>query len=286
MDKSSSIYVHGHRGFVGSAVVKELERKGYANWNVWNKADFVFNCAVYMGDDRCRVKVIAENLKIQRQIFEKAHYNGAKLLNIASSSVYPIDGKQPYTEDMVGTGKTDPAWPYAIAKIAGIELARAYRKQYGCNFITTIPCGMYGPGMRQGVVLDLIKKFCESGGKPVELKGDGSEKREFLYVDDFASAAVMLMEEYSFDDLHEGVVNIGYGKEYSIRNLASLIKMWALSESTIMYDEKSNGVASRLMDSSLMNQLGWISSTPLTEGIKKTYRWYLENRPCDKSGKN
>ena len=275
MNKDSRILVTGNTGMIGTAVSNELVHKGYILCA--SAPTHIINCAGHISNDS--VETIDRNYKIQSNIFRFAVANGVKkLLNIASSSVYPVNGRQPYTENQVGTGKTDPNWPYAIAKIAGIELCRAYHKQYGCDFMTVIPCSIYGPHSRRGVILDLINNFYESNGKQVEIKGSDLTRREFLCVDDFAKAVVMLMEKYNYKNLHDGVVNVGFGNDNTIGLLAMLIRSVVMPDAKYGFDNTDVGVRSRLMDSSLINRLGWKPETQLLEGIKKTYRWYLAYR--------
>ena len=300
MKKNSRIYVSGHTGLVGSAIVRELERRGYNNilknpksdlrnpFGIY--ADYVFNCAAHAGGILEAInkpaEMLRDNLLIQTNIIDACQQAGVKkLLNLGSSCVYPVDGQQPYTEEQLGTGKTDENWSYAIAKLAGIELCRAYNRQYGCNFMTAIPCNLYGPNdnfdLEQAHVIPaLIRKFYEANDKQVEVWGDGTSKREFLYVDDFAKAAIMLMGMYNYEDLYGGVVNVGSGEEITINDLCETISDVTKNYCSIKHVlDKPAGIPSRLMDSCGMLDLGWVGpETSLKEGIEKTYRWYLAYR--------
>ena len=189
--------------------------------------------------------------------------------------------EQTYREEQLGTGKTDENWSYAVAKLAGIELCRAYHKQYGCNFMTAIPCNMYGPNDNFGdnghVIPMLIRKFATE--KDVHVWGDGMAKREFLYSDDFAECAVMLMEKCNYEDLYDGVINVGSEREVKIWQLCEIIDNFVRSSSRGSYyfkgeDDKPSGVPSKLMDSSRIRKFGWKPRTSLGRGIKQTYEWY------------
>jgi len=299
MKKDSRIYVAGHSGLVGSAVFRELKRKGYTNIagyrvNLTNRwatytlfekelPEYVFNCAAHAGGIMEAInkpaEMLIDNLYIQANLTEACKdFRVKKLLNIGSSCIYPVDGEQPYREEQLGTGKTDENWSYAIAKLAGIELCRAYHKQYGCNFMTAIPCNMYGPNDNFGdnghVIPMLIRKFHEAD-KPVDMWGDGNARREFLYSDDFAECAVMLMEKYNYDDLCDGVINVGTDSEYPIAFVTFVISRIVNMGVRFVEDKtKPSGVKSKLMDSSRIRKLGWEPKTPLYEGVKKTYEWY------------
>ena len=237
-------------------------------------------------------EMLLDNMLIQANLTEACkEFNVKKFLNIGSSCIYPVDGEQPYREEQLGTGKTDENWSYAVAKLAGIELCRSYYKQYGCNFMSAIPCNLYGPNDNFGdnghVIPMLIRKFSQYNGEPIEIWGDGRAFREFLYVDDFAECAVMLMESYGYSDLYDGVINIGHGKHVSIDMLMKTIGNIILKNDYEYYytSKKPFGVASKLMDISRWKELSkeyedsdeWQPKTSLQEGIKKTYSWFKEN---------
>lgn len=311
MKKNSKILVLGSTGLVGSAVVRELQRRGYRdvftpsskrpdlrNYENTFKLffnilpEYVFNCAGHAGGIMEAIEKPAEmlydNMMIQANVIEmckKAKVN--KLLNFASSCIYPVDGEQPYKEEQIGDGKTDENWSYAVAKISGIEMCRAYHKQYGCNFMTVVPCNVYGINddfsERGHVIPSLIGKFSKewpsSDEVPVVVWGDGSSRREFIYSDDLANACVMIMETTHYNDLHDGVVNIGVGEDISIDDLmaehinpivADMYGSWCYEH------DKPNGVQSKLMDSTRIRELGWNPEISLEEGIKRTYAWYKE----------
>lgn len=295
MKKNSKIYVAGHTGLVGSAIVRELKRKEYDNIitivgidlrkPLSLQAEYVFNCAAHAGGISEAInkpaEMIRDNLLIQTNVIDACKQAGVKkLLNLGSSCIYPVNGKQPYTEEQLGTGKTDENWSYAIAKLAGIEMCRAYYRQYGCNFMMAIPCNLYGPddnfGENGHIIPSLIRKMYEwDGTDDVEVWWNGFRYREFLYVDDFAKAAVMLMERYNYDDLHDGVINMGSQQEIEIKDLANIIRNIVDTGITFRFIDGLSGVLSKLMDSSRINALGWEPKTSLREGIEKTYRWYL-----------
>jgi len=308
MNKNSKIYVAGHKGLAGSAIVRELKRKGYENiiyethWDLdltetphvklffeEEKPEYIFNCAAHAGGIKEAIdkpaEMLIDNLRIQNNIVEYCKENGVKkLLNLGSSCIYPVNAPQPYKEEQLGTGRTDENWSYAIAKLAGIELCRAYHKQYGCNFITAIPCNLYGINDnfdldKAHVIPALIRKIHEADFE-CEVWGNGEVNREFLYVDDFAKAAVMLMENYNYEDLYDGVINIGNGNETIIYELAGIIRniINPLAHLTIYFNELNpSGVKSKLLNSTRIKALGWQPKTSLEEGIKKTYEWYKEN---------
>lgn len=302
MKKDSEIYIPGHNGMVGSAIARELERKGYTNiitntldlrhqdntrWYIDTMCpEYVFNCAAHAGGILEAInhpaEMLIDNIRIQNNVIEACHkYKVKKLLNLGSSCVYPVNGEQPYKEEQLGEGKTDENWSYAVAKLAGIELCRAYHRQYGCNFITAIPCNLYGPNDNFGenghVIPSLIRKFHEANGEPVGVWGDGTARREFLYVDDFAEAAVMLMEKYDYEDLHDGVINIGAPAEVEIETVVTLISAMSGCKDWEYRQDKPNGIPSKRMDSSRIHKLGWYPKTLLADGIKKTYDWYMHS---------
>jgi GDP-L-fucose synthase len=305
MKKDSKILVLGGTGLVGSAVKRELQRKGYENlilpprkhfdlriqdvaYKVIGNSqpEYVFNCAAHSGGISEAIEkpaeMLCDNLYIQANVIEACRrVKVKKLLNFASSCIYPVNGEQPYKEEQIGDGKTDENWSYAVSKICGIEMCRAYNKQYGCNFMTVVPCNVYGINDNFGenghVIPSLISK-CHNNNKP-QIWGNGLSKREFIYSDDLANACVMLMEEYNYDNLLDGVINIGVGKEITIWELGSLIggvvnmngdADWLLDM------QKPSGVKSKLMDNTIILDFGWKPEISLEEGIGRVYEWYKE----------
>ena len=306
MDKDTRIYVTGHTGLAGSAVYRELVSRGYKNIITYTHDEFdltntgdtfeafinaspevVINCAAHAGGIKEAidkpVQMLKDNLRIQTNIIEVCYeYGVSKLINLASSCIYPVDAPQPYTEEQLGDGKTDENWSYAIAKLAGIELCRAYHRQYGSDFISVVPCNMYGFNdnfnlHNSHVIPALISKF---HNQDFSVWGNGKVKREFIYSDDFAKAVVMLMEECSYNDLHDGVINIGTGKDITIDALActvnDIINHRIYTAKTFELSEP-HGVKSKLMDCSRINALGWRAETSLYDGIRVTYNWYKDN---------
>lgn len=232
--------------------------------------------------------MLMDNLLIQANLTEMCKEFGVrKFLNVGSSCIYPVDGEQPYKEEQLGMGKTDENWSYAVAKLAGIEMCRAYHKQYGCNFMTVIPCNMYGINDNFGenghVIPMLIRKVAEYNGEPIEVWGDGKALREFLYSDDFAEAAVILMEKYDYSDLYDGVINIGYGTQIPISTLFKFIVGYIANKEVDFYytKNKPSGVMSKLLDSSRWKELSreyddesWKPKISIGEGIVKVYEWF------------
>ena len=304
MKRDSKIYVAGHTGLVGSAIVRELKKKGYTNvvgyrvdltdryqtFDVFHKElpEYVFGAPAHAGGIMEAInkpaEMLLDNLLIQANLTEMCKDFGVKkFLNIGSSCIYPVDGEQPYKEEQLGTGKTDENWSYAVAKLAGIELCRAYHKQYGCNFITAIPCNLYGINDNFGdnghVIPMLIRKFHEYDDS-VDIWGDGSARREFLYVDDFAECAVWLMETWDYEDLYDGVVNVGKGRNVEIHDLALCIAKIIdpeVKKGIYFATSRPSGVHSKLMDSTIINHLGWKPKTSLKEGVAKVYEWYKDS---------
>ncbi len=288
-----------------SSIYRELKRKGYRHiitrghddlelryadevfgFFINSKPEYVFLAAAHAGGVQESIskpaELLVDNILIATNVITACHkYGVKKLINMASSCVYPVDGKQPYTESQIGEGKTDENWSYAIAKIAAIELCRAYYRQYGCNFMTVVPCNLYGINDKFGenshVIPALIRKFHESEGS-VEVWGDGQARREFLYSDDMAKACVMLMENFNYEDLHDGIVNVGTGKDIIIADLFDII-LYGVAWRTVygLYNKsKPSGVKSKLMDVSLITKLGWQPEVGLKEGIARVYEWYKE----------
>ncbi len=295
----SRIYVAGHRGLVGSAIWRALESRGFRNllgrtraeldlldpeatrrFFETEKPEYVFLAAAKVGGIRINndrpADFLEQNLSIQNNVISSARHAGVrKLLFLGSSCIYPREAPQPMTEDLLLSGPLEPTnqW-YAIAKIAGIMLCQAYRRQYGCDFISAMPTNMYGPNDNydlQGshVLPALIRKFHEareSGARSVVCWGTGSPLREFLHADDCAGACLFLMENYSDD----GFVNIGTGDEVSIRQLAELVKRIVGFEGEIEWDDSQpDGTPRKLLDCSKLFAIGWRPDIPLEEGVRR-----------------
>ena len=306
MDFSSKIYVAGHRGMVGSAIVRALRHQGYENIIVRtrseldlcnqdsvlqffseNKPDYVFLAAAKVGgimaNNTYRAAFLYENLQIESNIIHSAYLNGVKkLLFLGSSCIYPKMAPQPLKEEYLLSGLLEETnEPYAIAKIAGIKLCEAYRDQYGCNFISAMPTNMYGPNdnyhpENSHVLPALIRKFHEAKTEnlaSVTVWGDGSPLREFLYADDLADALVFLMQHYD----EKQFVNVGYGEDISIGDLATLVKSVVGYTGDIVFDtDKPNGTPRKLMDSGKLFSLGWKPKTGLKDGIALAYGDFLQ----------
>lgn len=312
MNLDSSIYVAGHRGMVGSAIVRALQKKGFQRiitrtsseldlrdqaavnrFFELEKPEYVFLAAAKVGgiyaNNTYRADFIYENLMIEANVIHAAHLVGVnKLLFLGSSCIYPKMAPQPLKEDSLLTGLLETTnEPYAIAKIAGIKLCEAYRAQYGSNFISAMPTNLYGPNdnydlLNSHVLPAMIRKFHAAkvtGKGEVELWGDGSPLREFLHVDDLASASLFLMENYN-DELF---VNVGTGQDLSIRELANMIKDIVGFEGEIKWNtDKPNGTPRKLMDVSRIHQLGWNHSISLEEGIRSVYEIFKKlNLPTE-----
>ncbi len=307
MEKESKIYVAGHCGLVGSAIVRKLEKEGYSslllktrdeldllNQQAVNeffeeeKPDYVFLAAAKVGgilaNKSKKADFIYENLQIQNNIIGNAWKSSVrKLLFLGSSCIYPKLSQQPIKEEYLMTGpleETNDA--YAIAKIAGIKMCQSFNEQYGTKFISVMPTNLYGPGdnfdLESSHVLPaMIRKFHEakvSGVKEVVLWGTGSPKREFLHVDDLADAVVFLMNNYSKSE----IVNIGTGEDLSIKELAETVRSVVGFEGSIIWDTgKPDGTPRKWLDVSRLHELGWRHSINLKSGIKDTYSWFLEN---------
>jgi GDP-L-fucose synthase len=305
MKNHAKIYVAGHRGMVGSALVRRLESEGYQNIVVRTsreldlrnqqavtdffaveKPDYVFLAAAKVGgimaNNVYRADFLYENLQIQNNVIHNAYLTGVKkLMFLGSSCIYPKMAPQPLKEDYLLTGPLEYTnEPYAIAKITGIKMCESYRKQYGCNFISVMPTNLYGPNdnydlVGSHVLPAMIRKFHEAKveGKPlVELWGTGSPLREFLHADDLADACVYLMKTYD----EEQFVNIGVGEDISIKNLAELIQATVGYEGELRWNtHKPDGTPRKLMDVSRLHGMGWKHRYSLEEGIKLTYQDFL-----------
>ena len=304
MNKNSKIFVAGHRGLVGSAIVRKLNEEGYTNLllksrvelDLTRQADvesffesekpgYVFLSAAKVGgihaNDAYPAEFIYQNMMIQNNVINSAYRFGAKkLLFLGSSCIYPKFSPQPMKEEYLLTGKLEPTnEAYAIAKISGMKMAEYYNKQYGVNFISAMPTNLYGPGdnydlQNSHVLPALIRKFHEAKEekKPfVEIWGTGKPKREFLYVDDLAEACVFLMQNYN----ERGFVNIGTGEDASIKELVSIVQEIVGYNAGVKYNsDKPDGTPRKLLDVSKINKLGWVAKISLREGIQKTYQDY------------
>ncbi len=301
MKKDDSIYIAGHRGMVGSAIMRRLQQEGFTNFitrtskeldlkNQQAVADFfasekpkyVFLAAAKVGgivaNNNYRADFIYENIMIQSNVIHHSYLNGVKkLLFLGSSCIYPKMAPQPLKEAYLLTGLLEETnEPYAIAKIAGIKLCEAYRNQYGCNFISVMPPNLYGPNdnydlNNSHVLPALIRKFHTAKKQhlpSVEIWGTGSPMREFLHVDDLADACFYLMQHYN----EAGIINIGVGEDISIKELALLVKKIIGFEGEIKYDtNKPDGTPRKLMDVSKLHALGWKHKINLEEGIASVY---------------
>ena len=308
MNKDSKIYVAGHRGLVGSAIVRNLEERGYTNiiyrthkeldltrqvevekFFEEEKPEYVFLAAAKVGGIHANntrpAEFIYDNLMIESNIIHSAYkYGVKKLLFLGSSCIYPKFANQPIKEEYLLTGELEPTnEAYAIAKITGIELCKFYRRQYGCDFISAMPTNLYGINDNfdletSHVLPALIRKFHEAkinNQEEVIMWGTGKPLREFMYVDDLADALVHLMLNYS-DEIH---VNLGTGKDLSIGELAQIVKEVVGYEGKIVNDlTKPDGTPRKLLDVSRLEATGWKYKTELREGIEKVYKWYLETK--------
>ena len=305
MNEHSRIFVAGHRGLVGGAIVRRLEQAGFGNLLLRTHAEldltdaaavdeffarerpeYVFLAAARVGgihaNNSYPVDFLRDNLLIQTSVIDAAYRHGVqKLLFLGSSCIYPKFAPQPMPEDCLLTGALEPTneW-YAIAKIAGIKLCQAYRRQYGFNAIALMPTNLYGPGdnfdlANSHVLPALIRKFHEAkaaGASEVVVWGSGTPRREFLHVDDLADACLFLMQHY--DD--ERIVNVGVGEDVSILELATLVQRVVGFAGRIVLDSgKPDGTPRKLLDVSRLSALGWRARIGLEDGIRETYRWYL-----------
>jgi len=301
MEKTAKIYVAGHRGMVGSAIIRKLLAEGYSNLVTRTSAEldlrnqqavndffaeempqFVFLSAAKVGgilaNNTYRAEFIYDNLMIESNVIHASYINKVnKLLFLGSSCIYPKLAPQPLQESSILSGYLEPTnQPYAIAKIAGIELCDAYRAQYGCNFISAMPTNLYGPNdnydlEKSHVLPALLRKFIvakRNGDPSIMLWGSGTPLREFLHVDDLADACLFLMNNYH----QKGLINIGSGKELTILQLAQLIKKIVGFTGDIILDKtKPDGTPRKLMDVSKLSELGWNGSIGLEEGVRKVY---------------
>jgi GDP-L-fucose synthase len=310
MNKDSRIYIAGHTGMVGSALMRKLQEKGYSNFilrthdelNLTRQDDteaffeaeapeYVFDAAATVGgihaNNTYRAQFIFQNLMIQNNIIHSAYINGTKkLMFLGSSCIYPKMAPQPLKEEYLLTGPLEPTnEPYAIAKIAGIKLCENYYRQYGCNFISVMPTNLYGPNDNfdldnSHVLPALIRKLHDAkvhSAPSVELWGTGSPLREFMHVDEMAAACILVMEKLDAAELYNKMkishLNIGSGEEISINDLAIKIAGIVGYSGEIRFDKnKPDGTPRKLMDSSRLKELGFKNSILLEEGIRQTYK--------------
>lgn len=307
MEKGALVYVAGHTGLVGSAIVRKLTGEGFDRVVTREledldltrqapteaffsevKPEYVFLAAARVGgilaNDTYPADFIRDNLLIQAHVIDSAYRNGTrKLLFLGSSCIYPKHAPQPMREDSLLTGPLEPTNDaYALAKIAGIKMCQAYRRQHGFRAISLMPTNLYGPGDNfhpetSHVLPALIRKFHEAkaaGASSVMVWGTGRPRREFLHVDDLAGAALFLMERYDSGE----IVNVGCGEDLTIADLAALVAQVVGFRGEIVYDAtKPDGTPRKLLDVGRISALGWRPSIPLREGIAATYAWFLEN---------
>ena len=307
MNLQDRIYVAGHRGLVGSAILRRLQAGGYENllyhardeldltdpravedFFATEQPEYVFLAAAKVGgilaNSTYPADFLRDNLAIELNVIEAAHRHGVeKLLFLGSSCIYPKFASQPIKEEYLLSGALEPTnQAYAIAKIAGIELCKAYNAQHGANFISAMPTNLYGPGDNfdletSHVLPALIRKFHEAkqNDEPsVTVWGTGTPRREFLHVEDLADACVHLMDVYTDSE----PINVGVGEDVSITGLAELIGEAVGYEGEIFYDtSKPDGTPRKLLDVSRLHDLGWQAKIPLREGVEQTYSWYLDS---------
>ncbi len=308
--KNKKIFVAGHKGMVGSSIIdelnslnlevltaekNELDLRDFSlvdNWFEKNKPEVTIIAAAKVGGIRANssypVEFLLENLKIQNNLIEISHkYNVKKLLFLGSSCIYPKNSPQPIKEDYLLTSSLEQTneW-YALAKISGLKLCQAYRKQYGCDFISVMPTNLYGPNdnfhpIDSHVPAALLRRFHKAKlnkYENVEVWGSGKPKREFMHVYDLAKACIFLLQNYSSNS-H---INVGTGKEISILDFANLIKKIVGFEGKIILDEtKPDGTYRKRLDITKINNMGWFANIQLENGLKMTYEWAIENKVFD-----
>ena len=305
--RNAKIFVAGHRGLVGSAIVRRLRQEGITpltaardeldlrnqsavnDWFHANRPDFVYLVAGTVGgilaNSTRPAEFIYDNLLIHATVVHACYLHGTKkLLYLGSSCIYPREAQQPMTEGALLAGPLEPTNEfYAVAKIAGIKLCQAYRRQYGCDFISAMPTNLYGPNdnfdlTSSHVLPALIRKFHDAkvtGAGEVSVWGSGRPRREFLHVDDLASACVFLMRNYD-DEPH---INVGTGEDLSIRELAEMIRDVVYPQARIVFDtSRPDGPPRKLLDISKLRSLGWSPSITLRGGVESTYRWFLDHQ--------
>ncbi|KAA0764906.1 GDP-L-fucose synthase [Bacillus sp. SH5-2] len=306
MNKNSKIYIAGHRGLVGSAILRKLEEQGYENlvyktskeldlrdprqveeFFQTEKIDYVFLAAAKVGgivaNNQYPADFIRDNLMIQTNVIDSAYRSGVeKLLFLGSTCIYPKLAPQPLKEEYLLTGELEPTnEPYALAKIAGIKMCESYNRQYGTKYISAMPTNLYGENDNfdlhtSHVLPALIRKFHEAkenNAEFVEVWGTGTPLREFLYSDDLADACVYLMNNYEGNE----IVNVGVGEDLSIKELAEKVKATVGFTGELRFDtSKPDGTPRKLVDVTKINALGWKATTSLDEGLKKAYDWFLQ----------
>lgn len=314
MNKESKIFIAGHRGMVGSAIIKNLKSKGYINLITKNreeldltsqpevknffkqyKPEVVIDCAAKVGgihsNNIYRAEFIYNNLQIQNNLIHYSHEYGVnKLLFLGSVCIYPKFTEQPIREEFLLASPLEPTnEPYAIAKIAGIKMCESYHRQYGCDFMSVMPANLYGENdnfhpENSHVLPALMRRFHEakeSGSSEVVVWGTGEAMREFMHVNDLADACIFLVENCDFKKVYEkGIsqINIGTQEEISIKNLAHLIANTVGYEGKVEFDlSKPDGTLRRVLDTQRLNKMGWEHKISLDKGVKKTYTWYKEN---------
>lgn len=307
ISRDARIYVAGHRGLVGSAILRRLRAEGYINilmatrqqmdlrdqaavnyWFQANRPEYVFLVAGTVGgilaNSTRPAEFIYDNMMIHATVVHAAYlHNVAKLFYVGSSCIYPRECLQPIQEEYLLTAPLEPTnEPYAIAKIAGIKLCQSYRRQYGCNFISAMPTNLYGPhdnfDLQSSHVLPaLIRKFHNAKverKKDVVVWGTGEPRREFLHVDDLSAACWFLMNHYE----GEVPINVGSGEDQTIRELAEIVRGVVYPEARLVFDtSKPDGSPRKLLDVRRLRELGWSYQIPLRQGIESTYAWFLEN---------
>ncbi len=307
MEREDKIYIAGHKGMVGSAIHRKLLGHGFHNFVLKShkeldltdqraveaffageRPDYVFLAAARVGGIAANiaapVEFLLENLQIQCNVISSAYkYGVKKLMFLGSSCIYPKDAPQPLKEEYLMTGLLEPTNEgYAVAKITGLKLCEYYRKQYGADFISVMPCNLYGyydnfDPEKSHIVPGLIRRFHEakvSGRGSVAIWGSGRSYRELLFADEMADACVYLMEKYSGD----GFVNIGYGKDYTVMEIAEAIRRTVGYEGEIITDpDRPEGMQRKVLDTSKLKALGWTPRYSLEEGLRMTYEWYVAN---------
>ena len=307
MEREDKIYSAGHKGMVGSAIHRKLLGHGFHNFVLKShkelnltdqraveaffageRPDYVFLAAARVGGIAANiaapVEFLLENLQIQCNVISSAYkYGVKKLMFLGSSCIYPKDAPQPLKEEYLMTGLLEPTNEgYAVAKITGLKLCEYYRKQYGADFISVMPCNLYGyydnfDPEKSHIVPGLIRRFHEakvSGRGSVAIWGSGRSYRELLFADEMADACVYLMEKYSGD----GFVNIGYGKDYTVMEIAEAIRRTVGYEGEIITDpDRPEGMQRKVLDTSKLKALGWTPRYSLEEGLRMTYEWYVAN---------